>query len=85
MGCNCKNKYKGFEKLAYGGKSTDEKKKFNWFEKILKVLLQIGFGILSGAVIIIMIVPMLVYIIGCLILGKEAHFNIKNITKKQKK
>lgn len=77
MPCNCKNKYKKAVEYADDGNSVQEEEKLNLFSKILKILLQLCFGIFCGAVIIIMIVPMLLYIIGCLITGKNAHFNIK--------
>lgn len=81
--CNCKNKYKKMEKYADGSDShQDSDKKLNPFMKILQILLQICFGIFCGVVIIIMIVPMLLYIIGCLMTSKEAHFKIKNFKKK---
>ena len=70
------------EKYADGGKSIVSEKKLNPFMKLLKILLQFAFGIFCGVVIIIMIVPMLLYIIGCLITGKEAHFKLKRLNKK---
>ena len=85
MACNCKNKYKKMEKYAdSGGSQVNNEKKLNPFMKIMQILLQLCFGIFCGIVIIIMIVPMLIYIIGCLITGKEAHFKIRNIFKKKK-
>lgn len=85
MACNCKNKFKKMEKYADNTASQSKnEKKLNPFMKILQILLQLCFGIFCGVVIIIMIVPMLLYIIGCLITGKEAHFRIKNFSKKKK-
>jgi F0F1-type ATP synthase assembly protein I len=84
MSCNCKNKAKKMERYSEDTMNGDTKKIKNPFLKILEILLQICFGIFCGIVIIIMIVPMLLYIIGCLITGKEAHFNIRNIFKKKK-
>lgn len=85
MACNCKNKYKKMEKYADSGSSqVNNEKKLNPFMKIMQILLQLCFGIFCGIVIIIMIVPMLIYIIGCLITGKEAHFKIKDFSKKNK-
>lgn len=83
MPCNCKNTYKKMKKYADNGDlHEDGGKKLSPFMKILQILLQICFGIFCGVVIIIMIVPMLLYIIGCLMTGKEAHFKIKNFKKK---
>ena len=85
MACNCKNKYKKMEKYADSVSSqVNNEKKLNPFMKIMQILLQLCFGIFCGIVIIIMIVPMLIYIIGCLITGKEAHFKIKDFSKKNK-
>lgn len=83
MPCNCKNKYKSMEKYADGNGGSSKSEKLNPFMRILQILLQLVFGIFCGVVIIIMIVPMLIYIIGCLITGKEAHFKIKNFNKKK--
>ena len=82
MACACKNKVKQMEKYSDGGSVSEEKEKLNPFMHILKILLQLLFGIFCGVVIIIMIVPMLLYIIGCLITGKEAKFNLKRFKKK---
>ena len=66
MGCNCKNKVDAInQKYGDGGKS--ENTKVNPLLKILEIIMQIGFGIICGAIIIVMIVPMLVYIIFCII------------------
>ncbi len=85
MGCNCKNKYKSFEEIADGnGDEIDAKKeKLNFPMKILQIFMQLIFGIFCSVVIIIMIVPMLLYIIGCLITGKQAQFKLKKFGKKK--
>ena len=64
--------------------SEGNSSKKNIFSRIFQILMQLCFGIFCGAVIIIMVVPMLLYIIGCLITGKEAHFNIRNFSKRKK-
>jgi hypothetical protein len=75
MGCNCKKTVdKINEKYGDGGKDIN---KINPFLKILHFIMQILFGILCGAIIIVMIVPMLVYVIFCLMFGKQATFRIK--------
>lgn len=84
MSCNCKNKIKKMEAYSEVEVSKEEKRKLNPFTKILQILLQLCFGIFCGVVIIIMIVPMLVYIIGCLITGRQATFKIRNFLKKKK-
>lgn len=79
MGCNCKNKIDAINKnLGDGG---EENKKTNPLMKILEFIMQIGFGILCGAIIIVMIVPMLIYIIFCLMFGKQANIRIKDVNK----
>lgn len=83
MACNCKNTYKKLEQYSEGEVSKKENKKLNPFMKILQILTQVCFGIFCGVVIIIMIVPMLVYIIGCLITGRQATFKIRNFLKKK--
>lgn len=86
MACSCKNKFKQMEKYSDEGVSQhNSKEKLNPFKKILQILMQLCFGIFCSVVIIIMIVPMLLYIIICLITGKEAHFELKNYLKKKNK
>lgn len=87
MACSCAKKAQMLERYDHErtGKPYNEKgdrKKLNPFMKILQILMQICFGILCSAVIIIMIVPMLLYIFICLITGRQAHFTIKNFLKK---
>lgn len=80
MGCNCgKNKIKQINEKY--GDGNDETRKANPLVKIFEFIMQIAFGILCGAIIIVMIVPMLIYIIFCLMFGKEASFRIKNLNK----
>lgn len=79
MGCNCKNKFEKInEKYGDGEKTV---KKDNIFIKIIEFILQMLFGILCGAIIIVMIVPMLLYIIIRMMFGKETTIKMKNITK----
>lgn len=79
MGCNCKNKVDAINKKY--GDGGDNKQKTNPLMKILEFIMQIAFGILCGAIIIVMIVPMLIYIIFCLMFGKQANFRIKDVNK----
>lgn len=79
MGCNCKNKIEAINKnLGDGG---NENKFFNPLLKIIAFVSRIAFGILCGAIIIVMIVPMLIYVILCIMFGRDANFKIKDITK----
>ena len=59
----------------------NDKQKTNPLMKILEFIMQIAFGILCGAIIIVMIVPMLIYIIFCIMFGREAKFKLKNLNK----
>jgi hypothetical protein len=43
--------------------------------------MKIIFGIICGGIIIVMIIPMLIYIILCLMFGKEATFRLNNLNK----
>lgn len=79
MGCNCKNKVDAINKnYGNGGEDND---RTNIFAKILQFIAQIAFGILCGAIIIVMIVPMLIYIILCMMFGKQVNFRIKDYSK----
>ena len=79
MGCNCKNKFEKInEKYGDGEKTV---KKDNIFIKIIEFILQMLFGIFCGAIIIVMIVPMLIYIIISMMFGKQVVFRIKNPNK----
>lgn len=81
MGCNCKKKYDVMKKYSDEG-NTDDENKLSTSQKLAKIPMQIMFGILCGAVIIVALVPMLIYVIGCLMLGKQPEFKIKRFKKK---
>ena len=79
MGCNCKKTIDNINvKYGDGGKVD---RKTNPFVKILQFILQIAFGILCGAIIIVLAIPMLAYIIFCMMFGKQPSFRIKNLNK----
>ncbi len=85
MGCNCgKNK---INKIAekYGDEGTITEKEVNPLLKIpqniLRFVLQFAFGLLCGAIIIVMLIPMLIYIILCMMFGKQPTIKLKNINK----
>ncbi len=80
MACNCKKKVDLInEKYGDGGK--DNTWKNNPITKIIQFIAQFGFGIICGAIIIVMIVPMIIYVILCIMLGKEAKFRIRDLNK----
>lgn len=79
MGCSCKNDLKKFEKY------TDDKIELEmndvWYNKILQSIFQFCFGIIAGSIIIILLIPLLVYVIGCLLIGKQPYVRLFNINK----
>ncbi len=79
MGCNCKKKVDAINK-KYGDGGNDVEKT-NFLFKFLEFISQIALGILCGAIIIVMIVPMLIYVILCMMFGKQATFRIKDFNK----
>lgn len=84
MGCNCKNKAKGLEKyLDWTGDDALDEGKLSFFGKIMEILFQLLFGILCGAVIIVVMVPAMLYVTVCMMTGRQAHFKIK-LPKKRK-
>lgn len=80
MACNCKNKDKFIEQVS-GEKEPEIKT--NIFQKILNFFAQFLFGILCGALIIIMSVPTILYVIICVMFGLEAKFKLRNPLKKR--
>ena len=79
MACNCK-KAAQLRKLDDDYTPSDDK--FNFFEKISAVIAQAFFGIIAGTLLIIGFIPALLYVIGCMIIGKEPVFTIKKFSKK---
>ena len=84
MGCNCKSKtVVTSARLADGGPvDIGSDGKLSFLQRLLKFLLQMLFGIVCGAVIIIMTVPLLLYITACLMLGKGISFNPSRVIRK---
>ena len=80
MACNCKKKVDLInEKYGDGGKDITWKN--NPITKIIQFIAQFAFGIICGAIIIVMIVPMIIYVILCIMFGKEAKFRIRDLNK----
>lgn len=79
MGCNCKKQIDIINQ-KYGDGSHD-KLKDNFLMKILIFFMKIIFGIICGGIIIVMVIPMLIYIILCLMFGKEATFRLNKLNK----
>jgi len=77
MRCNCKKKVdKINEKFGDGGKDSENE---FFLLKVLRFIIQMLFGILCGLLIIVMAVPMLLYVIICMMFGKEPTFRIRNL------
>lgn len=87
MGCNCKAK-NNYEKFVakYGEmppENTDKKLNLSYISKIfIQGILQILMGILLCVLFIIISIPLVLYIGGCIILGKEAHVKLLRFNRK---
>lgn len=81
MGCNCKKTHDTYRKLSDDPSDRYDDEKTSAFDHIFNVIAQFIFGTVVGAILLVCIVPMLIYIIGCLMLGKEPSFRIVNIKK----
>lgn len=79
MGCACKNKIKAFEK--YSDDNNEVQEESNIIMKILHFVFQMCFGVFVGVLFIIVTIPLLIYIIGCMMLGKQptVMLNRKNL------
>lgn len=80
MGCNC-----GKKNLSNISKYTDDGGDFNenkgLLSKVTEFTLQIMFGILMAAIFIIMAVPMIVYVVFCLIFNLTPSVRLKDFRK----
>ena len=50
--------------------------KTNWFIKIIQFILQLGFGILVGAICIVILPLMILYLIYCMVFNKTVSLNL---------
>lgn len=78
MGCNCKKKREIIAK--YNGSSDNVSKK-NIIVRILEKILTFCFGIFVGLLFIIMAVPIVIYVLICIIFGKQPTLRIKNLNR----
>lgn len=80
MGCNC-----GKKNLSNISKYTDDGRDFNenkgLLSKVIEFTLQIMFGILMAAIFIIMAIPMIVYVVFCLIFNLTPSVRLKDFRK----
>ena len=86
MGCNCKRNQNGFRRLSDENDNNIElaSEDEGMLTRLVQIVSQFIFGLIVGVILIVCIVPMLVYIIGCLALGKEPSFRIINFRKRFK-
>ena len=70
MGCNCKRKADAIADAAGGYQENEE---HGWLWKIGMIPVQLVFGIICFALIIVMVVPFLLYLLFCLVTGSEAN------------
>lgn len=83
MGCNCKEKFNRYKSLSEDPVEDDGK--LGFFGRLFKFLFQMVFGIICGAIIIIVAVPALIYVIICLLFGLNPKFNISWLVRRKKK
>lgn len=80
MGCNCKSK----RTLENAEKYSDDNKyiiNYSFIQKAITAMFQLLFGIIVGAVFIVMAVPFFVYVTYCVAFNKEATFDIAKLKK----
>ena len=82
MGCKCKEKFNQFKSLSED--KEEEEYKLGVFGNILNFLFRLMYGIICGAIIIIVAVPALIYVIICLLFGLSPKFNISWLVRKKK-
>lgn len=77
MACNCKNKINAIDK-KYGDGNNNDGEKLNPILRIIQFIAQLCFGVICGAIIIVLIIPILIYIILCMMFGKDANIRLIN-------
>lgn len=82
MGCNCKKKYDVLKK--YSDEPFENSGEHGIFYKIMLSLAQLCFGILLAPLIIVVTIPFILWIIVCIMIGKEPVIKLKIPFKKKK-
>ena len=77
MGCNCKNKVNAINS-KYGDGAEGTSSDTGLLMRIMVFLSRICLGIICFAIIIVMFIPMLLYVVACIMFGKEANFKIRD-------
>lgn len=88
MGCNCKKTYDNVKKYADNREQLEQEENEinqNIVNKIARFITQILLGIISSCLFIIISIPLTLYIIGCILLGKQPYIRIKDPKKFFKK
>lgn len=81
MGCKC-NKRKVIEKLAkYSDDPTDKTLKLSFLKKILQWVGSIIMKIIMVILFIVILIPMSLYVLFCLIIGKQPVIHLKKIAR----
>lgn len=71
MSCNCKKKAEIIDAKYGDGNLYWFTQKLNPILRIIQFFAQMIFGIFFGVIIIVMAVPMLLYVILCIMFGRE--------------
>ena len=90
MGCNCKKNYKKISKVAdgiYGGeRNIQSKMTFTGvLNTIYLAVTQFLFGLVATSILLVFVVPLLVYVIVCILLGKEPSVRIPNMIQRMQR
>ncbi len=88
MGCNCKKTYDKVKKFADNReqlKQEEDEINQNIVNNVAKWITQIIFGIIAACLFIIVAIPVMIYVTGCVLIGKEPTIRIKSPNKIFKK
>lgn len=88
MGCNCKKTYNKMKKYADNRDDLERQEEINQrlVNKIARLIQQIAIGIIASIFFIIIAIPIVIYIFGCILFGKEPYVRIlkmKNLFRKR--
>lgn len=85
MGCNCKRNLEEIDR-KYGDNGGIIEKTISPISKIIQVIAQFGFGLICGAIVLVVFIPILIFIIISMMLGKDIKIkNPQNLFKKHEK
>ena len=80
MGCNC-NKRKLIERMEeVNGSTRDKTVKLNVFSRVLQFVGTVLFKILTIILFVVSLVGIAVYVVFCMITGKEPIVNLRKLT-----